>query len=427
MKMKTRIIILTLCMIGIGHNVKAQEYNCDEAYIIFNDGLRSKDYPRAYQFWQMLTGGLCDSKITEKPTIITNGGAVLGKMIKDSEGDQQAARKDSLYFNYEKGIEILGRDSKIIEAYGMACARYDAKGKAQKTHDLLNESIETLQEKSKSASVRYYYASCFYLYQQKVVGKSVMVEEYLRLKAICETAISSGSKDTKWVKVKDFLLMRAKGFLTCDVITEIYKEKVNADPTNQALLQEAFKLLDDAKCEKEEVSIDFYLDVLEKSIALEPTAEGYYGLAKLQYAKDKKSEACGTIKKAYDLCVDCDIKLDIIKVGVACAPSKWYSVWMKDFPNAGDPWLNKAVQTAKQVSNSSVHPNLTMRKLAYAKAIEYCEKAKSLDTGVSARATKMIDQYNSLLPDCNELFQMDVSKGDKVNLGTLGDVTVMCQ
>ena len=59
--------------------------------------------------------------------------------------------------------------------------------------------------------------------------------------------------------------------------------------------------------------------------------------------------------------------------------------------------------------------------------IEYCEKAKSLDSGVSARASKMIEQYNSLLPDCNELFQMDVTKGDKVNLGTLGNVTVMCQ
>lgn len=414
-------------MTGMGQLVKAQEYNCDEAYIIYNDALRSKDYPRAYQFWQMLTGGLCDSKIVEKPTIITNGGAVLGKMIKASEGEQQAARKDSLYFNYEKGLEILGRDVRVIQAYGTACARYDAKKKAQKTYDLLNESIEALKEKAQSSSVRYFYAACFYLRQSNVLNDAAMVDEYLRLKKICETAMNSDTKDTKWGQVKDFISLRAKSFLTCDVITKIYSEKVNADPTNQALLQEAFKLLDDAKCEKQEVSVDFYLSVLEKSIALEPTAEGYYGLAKLQYAKDKRTDACESIKKAYDLCINCEIKLDLIKVGVACAPGKWYPVWMKEFPNAGDPWLNKAVQTAKQVSNNSVHPNLTMRKLAYAKAIEYCEKAKALDAGVSARATKMIGQYKALLPDCNELFQMDVSKGDIVKLGTLGSVTVMCQ
>ena len=89
--------------------------------------------------------------------------------------------------------------------------------------------------------------------------------------------------------------------------------------------------------------------------------------------------------------------------------------------------MNKAVQTAKQVSNTSLDPNLTMRKLAYAKAIEHCEKAKSLDSGVSSRATKMIDQYKSLLPSCNELFQMGHAKGDVVNLGSLGAITIMCQ
>ena len=136
---------------------------------------------------------------------------------------------------------------------------------------------------------------------------------------------------------------------------------------------------------------------MELSIEIEPSAQGYYGLAKLQYAKEKKKEACETVQKAYDLCEDDALKLEIIKVGVACASSKWYGIWMSDFPNAGEPWLNKAVQTAKQVSNTSLDPNLTMRKLAYAKAIEYCEKAKLLDSSISSRATKMIDQYLSLI------------------------------
>jgi tetratricopeptide (TPR) repeat protein len=426
-KMNTKLLLFIIGLLGISHTGVTQEYNCDDAYIIFNDALKSKDYPRAYQFWQVLITGGCESKIKEKPTIITNGGAVVGKMVKQAEGPQQLARRDSLYYNFQKGIEVLGRNGKILEAFGGTYARYEAKAKAQETHDLLNESIELLQEKSKSSSVRYYYTACFYLYQSKKLDKGAMVTEYLRLKALGENAIAAGSKDTKWQPTLDFLLSIAKNFLTCDVITEIYKEKVNADPTNQALLQEAFKLLDDAKCEKQDVSVDFYLQVLELSIALEPSAQGYYGLSKLQYAKDKKSEACETAQKAYDLCEDQELKLQIIKIGVSCAPGKWYSVWMNDFPAAGEPWLNKAVQTAKQVSNTSLDPNLTMRKLAYAKAIEHCEKAKSLDSGVSSRATKMIDQYKSLLPSCNELFQMGHAKGDVVNLGSLGAITIMCQ
>ena len=225
---------------------------------------------------------------------------------------------------------MLGRQGKILEAFGSTYARYEAKTKAQETYDFLNESIEQLQEKSKSSSVRYFYTACFYLYQNKKLDKGAMVDQYLRLKAIGESAIAGESKDKKWQPTLDFLLSIAKNFLTCDVITEIYKEKVNADPTNQALLQEAFKLLDDAKCEKDEVSVDFYLQVLELSIEIEPSAQGYYGLAKLQYAKEKKKEA-ETVQKAYDLCEDDALKLEIIKVGVACASSKWYGIWMSDF------------------------------------------------------------------------------------------------
>lgn len=425
--MNTKSLLFLIAITLISKTGFVQDYSCDDAYIIFNDALKSKDYSRAYQFWQILINSGCEAKIKEKPTIITNGGAVVGKVLKEASPERQVAVRDSLYYNYQKGIEVLGRQGKILEAFGSTYARYEAKTKAQETYDFLNESIEQLQEKSKSSSVRYFYTACFYLYQNKKLDKGAMVDQYLRLKAIGESAIAGESKDKKWQPTLDFLLSIAKNFLTCDVITEIYKEKVNADPTNQALLQEAFKLLDDAKCEKDEVSVDFYLQVLELSIEIEPSAQGYYGLAKLQYAKEKKKEACETVQKAYDLCEDDALKLEIIKVGVACASSKWYGIWMSDFPNAGEPWLNKAVQTAKQVSNTSLDPNLTMRKLAYAKAIEYCEKAKSLDSSISSRATKMIDQYKSLLPSCNELFQMGHSKGDVVSLGSLGSVTIVCQ
>jgi tetratricopeptide (TPR) repeat protein len=429
-RMKTKIILLTIGLLGFGQVLNAQDYNCDEAYIILNDALKSKDYPRAYQFWQFLVAGTCDEKIKEKSTIITNGGAVIGKMIKASEGDQQAARLDSLYFNYQKGIDVLGRVPKVVESFGGAYARYEAKGRAQETHDLLNESIEALQFKSKSSSVRYYYTSCFYLYQDKKIDKAAMVNEYLRLDPICDQAMASPEVSEKakgqWQSTKEFLLSIAKNFLTCEVITEVYQPRIEADPENNDLLKEAFKLLDDAKCEKTDATVDFYLSVLDKLLGNEPSAEGYYGMANLQFAKGKKSEASATAEKAYTLAQDDELKRKIILVGVNCASSKWYGVWMTDFPSDGEPWLNKAAKVAKQVTNTALDANLTKRKLVYAKAIEYCNKAKSLDSSVASKASKMIEGYKSNLPACDELFQLSISKGDVIKLGSLGSVTVMC-
>lgn len=428
--MKTRVILLMLGLIGVGQVVKAQEYNCDDSYIILNDALKTRDYNRAYQFWQILVSGSCDDKIKEKPAIITNGGAIVGKMMKGVQGDQLKTRRDSLYYNYQKGIEVLGREPKFVEAFGASYARYEAKEKTQEIHDLLNESIEALQEKSKPSSIRYYYTACFNLYQAQKMDKAAMVTEYLRLDPICDKAIASPDVKEKtrgrWESTKEFLMSVAKSFLTCEVITEIYQPRIEADPANQELLKEAFNLLDGARCEQKESSVEFYLSVLDKMLAIEPSAEGYYGKGKLEFATDKKSEANESFTKAYELCNDCDIKLDIIKAGTNCS-SSWYDIWMKEDPTAGDPWLNKASQTAKQVTNTSLDPNLTMRKLAYAKAIEYCEKAKSIDSGVASRADRMIAGYKSNLPACDELFQLGISKGDAVKLGSLGSVTVMCQ
>jgi len=420
-------------LMGVSQMVKAQEYNCDEAYIIFNDGLRSKDYDRAYEFWQILVSGNCDDKLKEKMTITTNGGAVVGKMVKAAATpEQKKLRMDSLYFNYTKGIEIHGRVPKLVEAFGSTYARYESKTKTQETHDLLKESITALQEKSKAKSVQYYFTACFYLYNAKKMDKGGMIENYLWLSELCEkVAASTDLTDKakgKWNSVATWLPEIGDKFLNCQAITETYKPKVDADPTNLELLKKVFALLDKKKCETQDVSVDFYLELLTKMLAIEPSAEGYYGLANLQLAKEKKNEACESAQKAYDLCVDNDeLKRKIIKVGVNCASSKWYGVWGKDFPKDGEPWLIKASKAANQVSNTSLDPNLTKRKLAYSKAIELAEKAKSLDPSVKGKADKMIAQYRDRLPACDELFQLGISKGDKITLGSLGSVTVDCK
>ncbi|MBL4702981.1 MAG: hypothetical protein JKY54_00545 [Flavobacteriales bacterium] len=429
--MKTKILLLMLGLMGVSQVMKAQEYNCDDAYIIYNDALKTKDYPRAYQFWKILINGTCDDKIKEKKTIISNGGAVLGKMIKAAVGsEQQKARLDSLYYNYNRGIEVHGRDAKLIEAFGSAYARYQSKDKPQEAHDLLKESIDALQEKSKAKSIQYYFTSCFYLYNQKKMDKAGMIENYLWLMDLCEKVKTSADLTDKakgkWNSVATWLPEIGDKFLNCQAIVETYQPKIEAAPDDLELLKTVFELLDRKNCEKQDVSVNFYLSVLDKMLTIEPSAEGFYGLANLHYAKDEKSKAEGYAVKAYDLAQDGALKKKIILIGVNCSSSKWYGIWMKDFPKDGEPWLNKAAKTAAQVSNIRLYPNLTMRKLAYSKAIEYCEKAKSMDPTVKSKANSRIASYRSNLPACDELFQLGKSKGDMITLGSLGSVKVDC-
>lgn len=430
--MKTKLIVLMIALTTVTQVGTAQEYNCDDSYTIFNSAVSTKDFSLAYKTWHNLVSGTCDETIKARPKAITNGGYVIGRLIKGSEGEQKKALLDSLFFCYKKGIEILGRDPKLIEKNGLAFAQYKMKTNTKDVHTLLKESIASLQEKSNPSSIKSHYSACFYEYKAGNLQKGDMVEEFIMLDAICDKAIASSdvkdrSKDA-WKKIKDWLPSIANTFMTCEVIVEVYQPKVEAAPSDLALLKKTSKLLGDKGCENKEVSVEFYLQVADLLLSIEPSADGYFAKAKLESATKKEDAAKISIQKAYDLCGDgCDLKMKIIEYGIKLDRSKWMSVLSAEFPNDGRPTMQKARNAAKQVNNTSLDPNLTKRKLANCKAIELALKAKAMDDKVKSAADALINSCKEGLPECSELFQLGLTKGDKLVLGTLGSITVDCK
>ncbi|MBL4704199.1 MAG: hypothetical protein JKY54_06745 [Flavobacteriales bacterium] len=411
-----KIIIASLLLL-ISYNSFAQaEYSCKDAYTIFNASLVEKDYERAYQYWQRLVDGSCDELIKEKRKVIVNGGLVIKKLIKGAEADRKQNLVDSLIFNYKKGIELLGREMGFVESLGLGYAKYN--NDPLKVKELLKESISGLKDKSKSSAVQYYFVAIQKLKIQKKITHKEAVEEYLWLKGIYPNP-----------NVAHILDKVGTTWLDCETLELIYGRQLEETADDVELLKKVLKLLEDKNCQEgNEKAANFYLSVLNKLLILEPSAIGLFSKAKYELSINKKSDAKGTMQKAYELSDDSSgIKLEIIKFGALYIHPKWYDVWNRDFPNDGNPWIYKAREMAKQVNNLKVDPNLTIRRLAYCKAIEYLEKAKRLTPGISNKVDEIIKSYEEQRPSCTELFQLGISVGESKVLPVIGTVIVCCR
>lgn len=406
-KLVKGLLVLGLTIGTVAPAIATEERDvCEDNYIIFNAALKSKDYPHAYKYWQKLVSGECETLIKEKKTVYTNGAFVIKKLLK--EATNKEGLTDSLFWGYEQHLSVVQDDPKIHEKLGADYAKYK-KNEPQKAYDHLKAAIDAQGKDVKSPNaVQYMFRSTLYLYKDKKKTKAEVVEEYLRLKEISTAKITAGEKVKTWGKVSDYLDKAAGPFLTCEILTEVYEPKVDADLTNVELLKKTLDLLNRKECEG-----DFYEKVVEALHKIEPSSTSAFGLAKIKLKAGKKAEAQQYLDEAIKLEEDKEKKLMYVMWGTEkISQGKYIGVWKELAPNDGRPYLKEAAKFAGSEGNKETGESIALRKLVYCLAIDKCEKAIAVDPGLKSKAQKMIDSYQGRLPACEELFQHGIKKGD---------------
>jgi hypothetical protein len=413
-EMKSMKILLFLVLL-VPFSMSAQNKDiCDKHYIYFNDALKFNDFQRAYVYWQFLVDGNCDELILKKRNVISNGGAVISHLIKNAKGERRQNLIDSLIINYEKGSEIHKSDLKIKELLGMSIAKYRKNYEKVRKH--LKISISGLKEKSKNSAVQYYFNALQNLKLQHQINREDAVGEFLWLKDMFHS--------------KNIQLILDRGglaWLDCDDIIEYYSEFIDGDSVTMELVEEVLRLMNEKDCFSSEKHSEFYVKVLTIKLERTPTAQGFFFKSKYELSQNKRQAAQITLRKAYLLAMDSgDLKHDIVEFGANYLGDDWFEKWMDDFPGDGEPWLYNAREMAKRVNDLSISPDLIIRKLVYVKAIEYCIKAKTLDPNLKQTADELIRYYKRLLPECDQLFQRSLHRGNHFNLNTVGDIMIDC-
>ena len=364
--------------------------------------------------WQSLIGSSCDETISKNQKIITNGGAVIEKLMKTASAEKKKVLADSLIFNYQKGLELFTSDLKLQELLGIAIAKYKKNHELSRIH--LKNSISGLEQKSKKSAVRYYFNSIQNLKLQKKITREGAVQEFLWLKQLFPDQ-----------KTQSILDQTGLQWLDCNDIIEYYRPFINDDSVSDQLIEEALNLMNEKDCYSDQNYASFYLKVLTIILQRNPTANGYWFKSKYELSRGEKQEANESLKKGYEIAPDSgSIRLDLINYGATYFGDFWEEERLANFPNDGRSWLYKAKKVAKLVNDVEVHSDLVIRKLVFVRAIEYCKKAKAADRNLKEEADGLIKFYRGQLPVCNQLFQRGIQRGETYSLNKIGDVVVDC-
>ncbi|MFP5471073.1 MAG: hypothetical protein ACLGGV_05715, partial [Bacteroidia bacterium] len=215
--MKNAILAVFVMMVSISFaqdekvDWGTDSLKCRQNVALYSDFLSKKEYKGATRFWQEVLN-YCPKY---KPLLYTNG-AYIYKKLADEETDE-AKKKiyiDTVFFSYERLLEIFGPDASAKEDYGIALMKYDEKNQYEKAHKLLGEAIDAMPEKISPTTVQLYSRSCMHLYKAKKIDEAAMIDEYFKVNDAADKAFGvSGNKNFE--KAKEYSTTIFSPFLSC--------------------------------------------------------------------------------------------------------------------------------------------------------------------------------------------------------------------
>ena len=425
-------IKLTLVLCGFAATVFAQDkfgntpeeqQKCKENISLYREFRDQKNYADAYEPWQKA----CEICPKAAKTLYTDGEKFIEAKIKKATDE---AEKDKLINDlmalYNARIANFGQEAFVLGKKGMDLLQYKPT-QAFEASKMMKKSIDGLKSKTSPGILAAYYNALFFAASQDSVSKETILTEYL----VISEYLAEGRKTAKeqylpvYDQVKDALDANFVKVASCEDIVPIAEKQFAANGDDVETLKKLSKILQKRDCSDAAI----YEKVAVKLDQLDPSAEAAYGLAIFYAKKGSYSSAFTYAKKAVDLLpagateeVDYLLFASGVAIGSrqnATGASYARKVLAKE-PNNGKAYISLAQAIA---GTSGCGDNEVTSKAVYWLAVDYLQKAKSVDSAVSGEASKLINAYAARFPDRKMLFQygyIDASnniKTDPVQVG----------
>ncbi len=421
--MKSIALIVAVSLICSGSFFAQSKYTCEEHYTIFNSALVNKDYLLAKMHWHALVSRNCDEILKQREKITSNGGIMLQRIIDRVSGAEKNRLIDSLIWNQKLRLNLF-QTPEEKESLGLLYRKYTKQ--KDSTLKYLNQSFGLLREHSKPASLHYYYFYSIDVWQQKSLSDQEM---FLRFRGVRNTVRKNQSKssDDQIQKLLERVNISVGTQLGCEFIHRSYHEQLNQNPLDTVLVDEIIEVLESSGCSKVSELVPFYLELKLKRLQKNPAAVDYLQLSDAFRAAGDNNKADSLFKESLKRAVKGSEEQQLLyHRSLQYFKYEFADQWVLDIPDDGRAWLNKARKLVLLVNDVRVDPDLTIRRLVYSRAMDYCEHAIKVDPSVQQEAKDLIEEFTKHLPMCSELFQRGKTKGDTINLKLVGEVKIRC-
>ncbi len=329
---------------------------------------------------------------------------------------------DSLMSLYDKRIEFFGKKGYVLDKKGRDLYRYRPSAYEEVYH-ILKEAVSLNNDKSTSNAIVYYFRTAEKLAANSKIEISELVSIFDQVIKICDANIEKyadkAKKKAKWESTKGNVELTFQPWATCDVLVPMFEKKLAASPDDIELLKKITQTLDSKDC----TDSPLFFSATEKLNELEPSAKASYLMGKMMMRKKKDyNSAIKYFKAAISLYEEeAPKEAAYLMTAVAYSQLKQYAnartyarKALSINPNNGKAYI--IIGDAYASSRAACVDKELPEGAIYWLAVDYYQKARSVDKSVASMASTKISGLKPHFPNTERAFFFGLTKGAKVTI-----------
>lgn len=400
--------------------------SCVQNLSMYQEFYNQKNYIDAYAPWAKAVG-ICPGSSKK----MYADGSMMLKAFIGTEADP--ARKtrmiDSLYMLHDMRMANFGEHPYVTGRKGQDMLVYSPDD-CKAAYDVLKEAVELGGARSEDITLSAYYQALNCLYNKGEATKEEMLAEYVVVMGHIETNLAKDLKESDrnyWITARDNVNTIFFKVADCGDIGRIAGDMMQAAPDDMEMKARLLRILSSKDCTDESVYLPLAKDVYQA----DPSSESAYSLAMFMVKRSDLAGASKMLKEAIDLCNGCPDKAKfLLKAGqVASAlgshgtARSYANQVLQIEPKNGEAMILIGDAISSQAGDCEVPEKWGVYWLAY----DYYQKAKSLDSSVSDKASDRMSRTAAHFPAQGDAFFHQLTDGQsyQVTCGGLNESTTV--
>lgn len=408
---------------------------------LFTPYAKAGNYKDAYEFWKIVYE---ECPAATKDIYLYGVRIVEWQFLNEKDPAKKADLLNKLMAVYDQRVKYFGDDNRYGKDWIVSRKAQDyikhagANADFNLVYGWLKEVIDEFGEKTEALAANLF---VFSSYQRMVADpekKGVFIEDYLKAASILDTqlaAATAANNDKEIKAVTTFKgnidqIFAGSGAADCELLQNLYADKIEQNKDNLEYLQEVISLLRRVRCQE----IEAYFAASGYVHAKKPTAESAVGLGKQAVKKKDYNTAIAFFEEAANLETDPNSKADdYYMIALLSFDQNSYSKArqyclkaLESNPSYGNAYL--LIGKMYAATANSIYPgDAVLRKTVYYAAVDKFEKARQVDPSVAEEASSLISAYRAHFPSTEDIFMHpDLEKGKAITIGGwIGERTVI--
>ncbi len=372
----------------------------------------------------------------------TNGVKILRWFISnETDATKRAAYVDELMAIYDQRLKYLDDLNSLVRTpasegsvLGMKAHDYISYSKdldIDKAYEMLSQVISMEKEKTDYYILQDFIGVSAEKYKADPNHKEQFIEDYQICVGYADILCQNASEKMKSVTTTTKNNIEAtfinSGAATCENLQAMYAPKIEENKSDLDYLKKVVSVMKMFKCTDQ----DAYFKASEYAHAVSPTAETAVGCAYMYYKKGDLDKAVQFFDQAIELEED-PIKKSEEAYNTAVV------LFSKKQLGKARTYANKAISYNEHNGNAYIliakmyasspkwSDESALNACTYYLVIDKLQRAKSVDSEVAEEANKLIGTYAAHTPKAEDLFFLNLKKGDTITIGGwIGESTVI--